>query len=152
MQEYRFETFFEQLGGSRGVVRLEGKQALEVAPPPEFGGLPDTWSPEDLFVSAVDSCLMMTFAFLARSRGLLVASYKSHAVGVLTKEKDGLRFTQVEVYPELTVEGGPDQVHLARELLHKAEGQCLVARSLSCPVKVFPFVEAAGTAAIVGPR
>jgi hypothetical protein len=49
------------------------------------------------------------------------------------------------------VDGGPDEVNLARELMEHAEAGCLVSRSLSCAVQVFPFVEAAGTAAILGP-
>lgn len=151
MREYRVETFFEQTGESRGTTTIKGKQALELAPPPEFHGPQGVWSPEDLFVSAVESCLMMTFAFNARSRGIKVESYKSRAVGVLVKEPEGIRFARVEVYPEVTIQGGPDQVALAREVMERSEGQCLVARSLSTPVKVFPFVESAGTAAIHGP-
>jgi len=151
MQDYRFETFFEQTGESRGEVRLEGKPGLTVTPPPEFGGPPGAWTPEDLFVSAAETCLMMTFAFLVRGKKLSVATYKSRAVGVLSKEREGLRFSRVEIYPEVTVNGGPDQVNLARELMRRAEAGCLVARSLSCPVQVFPFVESAGTAALLGP-
>ena len=93
---------------------------------------------------------MITFDHLARQRGLRVHSCRSRAVGVLVKDGAGLRFTRVEVYPEVTIDGGPDDVQAARELLQRAEELCLVARSLAAEVKVFPFAEAAGIAAILG--
>ena len=143
MTEYHVETFLEGTGPSRGVVRLEDKLPLEVAPPPEFGGPAGVWTPEDLLVSAVETCLMMTFSHLAQRRGLQVASYQSRAVGVLVKDASGMRFSRIEVYPELRVEGGDERVEQARDLLALAHEKCMVARSLAADVVLYPFVEAA---------
>ena len=36
---------------------------LTVATPPEFGGPESVWSPEELFVASVGSCLLSTFLY-----------------------------------------------------------------------------------------
>ena len=53
---------------STGSVRLSGDQlpALESAPPKEFDGPGDKWSPEELFLAAVVDCFILTFRAIAR--------------------------------------------------------------------------------------
>ncbi|HVC86551.1 MAG TPA: hypothetical protein VNC40_03900, partial [Gaiellaceae bacterium] len=60
-KEYRFPVDIAWDGGRRTTARVDGKQPLRIATPPEFKGTdPDLWSPEDAFVTAAGSCLAVT--------------------------------------------------------------------------------------------
>ena len=55
---------------------------VEVATPPEFAnGMPGIWSPEHLFVAAVNSCLMTTYLAIADNSKLPFVSFSSRATG-----------------------------------------------------------------------
>ena len=70
-REYRFPVEIAWDGGRRTTARVEGKQPLDIATPPEFRGTdPDLWSPEDVFVAAAGSCLAVTIAALADGQHL----------------------------------------------------------------------------------
>ena len=45
----------------------QGLPALETAPPVEFGGPGDRWSPETLLVASVADCFILTFRAIARA-------------------------------------------------------------------------------------
>jgi len=63
-----------------------------------------------------------------------IVSYYSDAEGRIEKQKDGFRFTNVEVRAKVTLK----QQELAekiRELGDLAEKYCLVSRSVACPVR-----------------
>ena len=53
---------------TQGDVALEGERLPPIAsaPPTEFGGPGDRWSPETLFVAAVADCFVLTFRGIAR--------------------------------------------------------------------------------------
>lgn len=108
---------------------------LESAPPAEFGGPGDRWSPETLFVAAVADCFLLTFRAIARGSKLPWTKLRCQAEGVLDKTEGGTRFTGVELRAELTVPAGTDEDRCKR-LLEKAEKGCLVSRSLACPVQL----------------
>ena len=42
---------------------FSGPGELKVGPAPEFNGSPETLNPEELFVAAVNNCLMTTFFY-----------------------------------------------------------------------------------------
>ena len=112
---------------------FSGPGELEVGPAPEFGGSPETLNPEELFVAAINNCLMTTFFYFARKMNVEILSYYSEAQALLEKQKDGLRFTNVDVRAEVRLK----QQELAekiRELEDLAEKYCLVSRSVVCPV------------------
>src|SRR5262245_32660600 len=80
---FSYRTGVRWLGNRSGLIRSEGKPDLRVASPPEFKGEAGVWTPEDLFVAALDLCTMTTFAALTQRRGLEIVSYDSSAEGTL---------------------------------------------------------------------
>ena len=57
---------------------------IEVVTPPEFPkGIAGYWSPEHLFVAAVNSCLMTTFLSIAENSKIEFTSFDSKAIGKL---------------------------------------------------------------------
>lgn len=121
----------------------DGLPPLPVAPPPQFGGRGEVWTPEHLLVGAVSSCLLSTFLAVAELSSLHVLSFEAPAVGTLERGADRrYRFALVEVHARVTVASQADAEKAAR-LFPKAEAACLITRSLSCPVLVHPRIEVA---------
>jgi len=118
-------------GGAEGEVALEGEKlpALATAPPAEFGGPGDRWSPETLLVGAVADCFLLTFRAVARASKVEWQELDCDVEGVLDKADGRTRFTELHVRARLRVPEGTD-TERARRTLEKAERGCLVTNSL----------------------
>ncbi len=132
-----FETALRWTEGKQALLNARDNPLLQVATPPEFGGPPRTWCPEELFVASVESCLMSTFLYFAERFGLSLAAYSSRSRGVLAKTPEGLRFSGVEVRIDVAWDNG-ESLAKARSLRlrEKLERYCPVSASLSCPVSL----------------
>lgn len=118
-------------GRTAGHVELSstGLDVLESAPPAEYGGPGDRWSPETLLVAAVADCFVLTFKAIARASKLDWSSVSCDVEGVLDRDGDVTRFVSFTVHALLDVPAGTDEAR-AKRLLAKAEETCLVTRSL----------------------
>ena len=106
-----------------------GVQDLESAPPAEFGGPGDQWSPESLLVAAVIDCFVLSFRAIARASKLEWVSLDCSANGVLDRVDRKTQFTGFSITAELVVPSGTDEAK-AQRLLQKAEDACLITNSL----------------------
>jgi len=106
--------------------------------------VPPPWSsasavdPEEAFVAAVSSCHMLTFLYLASKQGLALASYRDHAIGVMTKGANGVPWvSKVTLHPELgwVSERKPTAEELAA-LHHRAHLECFISNSIKTEVVV----------------
>jgi peroxiredoxin-like protein len=102
---------------------------LESAPPAEFGGPGDRWSPETLLAAAVADCFILTFKAIARASKLDWESLSCDVDGVLDRADDVLRFTEFKLRVTLDAPSGTDE-RKAMRLLEKAENSCLITNSL----------------------
>lgn len=133
-KEFHFPLSVEWIGERRVAAHVQGKQAVEIMPPPVFRGTdPTTWSPEDLFVAAAASCLAVTFTGLATRAGLAYTQLKVDGDGVAGTRPDG-RFGFTRLLLRLVLETDPANETQARELAETAEATCLVSASLDLPV------------------
>jgi organic hydroperoxide reductase OsmC/OhrA len=107
-----------------------GLDNLDSAPPAEYGGPGDKWSPETLLVAAVADCFVLTFKAIARASKFDWSSVACNVEGVLDRQDDVTRFSSFQIRAVLDVPVGTDEVR-ARRLLDKAEENCLVTRSLT---------------------
>jgi organic hydroperoxide reductase OsmC/OhrA len=134
-KEFHFPLRVEWNGARRVAAQVEGKQPIEVAPPPVFRGTdPTTWSPEDFFVAAAASCLAVTFTGLAERAGLEFTGLAVDADGVCGRRDDG-RFGFTRLLLHLELETDAARATEARHLAEEAETNCLVASSLDLPVE-----------------
>jgi organic hydroperoxide reductase OsmC/OhrA len=124
-------------GGRRVAAGVDGKQSIEIAPPPVFHGGEDpaTWSPEDFFVAAAASCLAVTFTGLAARAGLEYSSLSVDADGVCSLRSDR-RFGFTRLLLRLELETDAAQESLARQLAEQAEETCLVSASLDVAIEM----------------
>jgi organic hydroperoxide reductase OsmC/OhrA len=124
-------------------VASPGLPALVTAPPVEFGGPGNLWSPETLLVAAVADCFILTFRAIARASRLDWVALECGAEGVLDRVDGVTRFTGVTVRAHLTVPAGASE-SLATRLLEKAEHGCLVTNSLLAERHLEATVSVAG--------
>ena len=110
---------------------FSGPGELEIGPAPEFDGSPETLNPEEMFVAAINSCIMTTFFYFVRKSNVEISSYYSDAEGQVEKQSDGFRFTNVEIRAKVTLQK-PDFAEKVREFGNLAEKYCLVSRSVTC--------------------
>lgn len=144
-KEFHFPLSVEWIGERRVTAHVEGKEPIEIAPPPVFRGTDaSTWSPEDFFVAAAASCLAVTFTGLAARAGLGYAALAVEGDGVAGLREDG-RFGFTRLLLRIVIEADPSDAQLARELARKAEETCLVSASLDLPVETVIEVNQRGT-------
>jgi organic hydroperoxide reductase OsmC/OhrA len=117
-----------------------GPGELAIGPAPEFGGRAGSLNPEELFVAAINGCLLMTLSYFLQRSKIEIESYEADAEGQVKKDKDGLRFVEVTVRATATVKD-PSVAEKICDLAGLAEKHCLVSRSVSCPVHYHLSVE-----------
>jgi peroxiredoxin-like protein len=119
----------------RGSLSAVEKSNIVVGSPPEFKGDPDVWTPEELLVGSLNTCIMLTFLSLAQARGLTPAAYESEAEGLLQNVEGKFRITEVTVRPHVTVKQEAE-LERARELMERAEGECFISNSIKSKIKI----------------
>src|SRR5260370_16241753 len=121
----------------RGLLSAVEKPNIVVGSPPEFKGEPDVWSPQELLVGSVNTCIMLTFLSLAQARGLTPAAYESEAEGLLENVEGKYRITEVTVRPHITV-NGEAELDRAREIIERAEAESFISNSVKPPLNIIP--------------
>jgi len=113
-------------------VESVGLPALSTAPPAEFGGPGDLWSPETLCVGAVANCFVLTFRAVARAAKLPWVSLRADAIGTLDRVQGVTQFTRFAIHALLDVQAGVSEQD-AKAALERAERACLIRNSLKGP-------------------
>lgn len=108
-----------------------GAEDLKSAPPVEFGGPGDRWSPETLLTAAVADCFVLSFKAIARASKFSWNELECDVDGKLDRVNGQLEFTGFSVNARLIIDAGADAAK-GEKLLHKAEKACLITNSLSC--------------------
>lgn len=129
--QYYFEVQLHWQEGRKGILTANDvKDTIKVATPPEFeGGIPDMWSPEHLFLSALSSCFMTTYLAIAEKRRLTISHFESNAIGHIALVEGHLEFVSVNLFPKIFVDKQED-VAIANDVLMKAYKHCIVANSI----------------------
>jgi len=130
-------------GESLVPVSAAGLPDIDTAPPPEFGGPGDKWSPETMLVATVSNCFILTFRSVARLSKVDWTRIRCHTEGILDRVDKVTRFVEFKVRADLDVPAGVD-VEKATRALEKAEHACLVTRSLNGTITLETHVEVGG--------
>ena len=120
--------------GRDHVLRAPGLPDLPGTADPTFHGDRDRWNPEQLLLSALAQCHMLSYLHVAVKNGISVVSYGDDAEGTLRLNRDGSgEFTSVLLRPVVRIsEGSPE---LATALHEEAHRLCFIARSVNFPVE-----------------
>ncbi|NCT18994.1 MAG: osmotically inducible protein OsmC [Flavobacteriaceae bacterium CG2_30_34_30] len=109
---------------------------IEVATPPDFPkGMPDIWSPEHLFVAAVNSCLMTTFLAIAENSKLDFIRFESNAVGNVEQVDGKFKVTEIILKPVVTIPSSMN-ADRAERIVQKSEANCLISNSITTKISL----------------
>lgn len=127
---------------AEGDVALEsgGLPKLASAPPAEFDGPGDRWSPETLLLAAVADCFVLTFRAVAKASKLEWRSLVCEVEGTLDRVERVMQFTELRVRATLRVPSGTDEAR-AQRALERSEKGCLVTNSLKARSQLSAEVE-----------
>ena len=142
MQKFPHRYVVEATGDGFDDIELSSGSlpALRSAPPTEFDGPGDRWSPETLLVAAVAGCYLLTFRAVARASRVSWTWLRCHVSGTLESVDKAPQFTDVELSVRLSIPPTMDQEQ-ARRALEKAERLCLISRSLKATTHLTCAVE-----------
>jgi peroxiredoxin-like protein len=114
--------------------------SITVATPPEFPkGEPNIWSPEHLYIAAVNSCLMTTFLAIAENSKLDFVSFDSTASGKLEKVDNVFMISEIELKPKVILRNEKDKERALR-IIEKSEKACLISNSIKSKIVLSPEV------------
>jgi peroxiredoxin-like protein len=120
-------------------VCAEGLPNLASAPPAEFDGPGDAWSPEQLLLAAVASCFMFTLRAVAQASRVDLVSLELAVSGTVDRCDGRMRFTEIVLRPRVQVPAATE-CERALRVLEKAERGCIVSASLAIPVRLEPEI------------
>lgn len=115
-------------------VSIKDKAGLECSSDAAFRGDKTKHTPEDLLVASIAGCHMLWYLHLCSQAGVIVTNYVDKAEGTMEVSNDGGgRFTQVTLYPEITITDEAMQPK-AIELHSRANELCFIANSCNFPI------------------
>ncbi len=113
-----------------------GKQTLSASADATFRGEREKWNPEEMLLSALSSCHMLSYLHICADAGIVVTAYTDAAEGSMELRTDGSgRFISVILRPRVTVAAGTD-VETAQILHHLAHEKCFIANSVNFTIEV----------------
>lgn len=129
-------------GGPSGYAELStpGTPPLRTAPPADYDGPGDAWSPEHLLLAAVQACFLFTLRAIAHMSKVEFTRLELEAVGAVARSEGVTRFTEIVLRPMLAVPAGMNRERIL-QIMEKAEKACLVSASLSTPVRLEPRIQ-----------
>jgi peroxiredoxin-like protein len=126
-----FESRLNWLPGGIGILHApDVNGTIHVATPHQFGGSGKEWSPEHFFLNAVISCYMSTFISLNKKANIPVTHFECRATGLVELAAGKYKFTQIHVYPKISVDNEPMREKAAL-LMKKTEQYCLISNSIN---------------------
>lgn len=140
-----YNTTVSWKGEHWGHLKLGNGPEMDFSAPPDAEGHPDVLTPEDAFVAAVNTCVMMMFIWAAERFKLSLVSYNCYAEGAKLIELDRTEiFTQVVLRPKIVVRAGEENKAAiekrVRRALESAQKYSLVANSIKSQIIVEPEV------------
>jgi organic hydroperoxide reductase OsmC/OhrA len=124
-----------------GHIKLGNGPEMDFSAPPDAQGHPGVLTPEDAFVAAANTCVMMMFIWAAERFKLDLVSFECYGEGTKLIELDRTEiFTQVVLRPKIVVgAGGQDKAAVekrVRRALESAQKYSLVANSIKSEIVV----------------
>ena len=139
-KQFIYRNSLKWICEKKGLLSSPGRPDIEIATPVEFKGHAGIWTPEDLFVASVNSCIMTTFLYYAEKQGIEFLSYESRAEGVLEWTQGRFIFSEIKVKPLIFVKRDSD-IQKVKEMIELSEKNCLISNSIKCEVKVLPEIK-----------
>jgi organic hydroperoxide reductase OsmC/OhrA len=117
---------------------MEQKPDLKLTTDNALYGNKTIHNPEDLLLTALSSCHMLSYLYVCAIEGVVITGYTDNATGIMVEDiSGGGHFTEVTLNPTFTV-ADSSMIEKAIALHHKASEVCYIANSVNFPVKHHP--------------
>lgn len=134
----RSKDFTYEFFNRNHTVMFSGQQFLNNSAATEYLGNADMANPEELLVSSLASCHMLTFLAIASKSGYIIETYNDQPIATLDKNEEGrLAVTTIDLKPvtEFSGEKIPNDEQL-KSLHEKAHRNCFIANSIKSKVNI----------------
>ncbi|MFT6810395.1 MAG: organic hydroperoxide reductase OsmC/OhrA [Saprospiraceae bacterium] len=119
---------------------IKGKLPLVISAAKEFKGDGTKYNPEDLLLTALTSCHMMSYFYVCQQNNIDLISYEDEAEGILSLNKDASgAFSLVTLRPKVQISEG-NHLQLAKELHKQAHELCFIANSCNFEIRIVPVL------------
>jgi organic hydroperoxide reductase OsmC/OhrA len=141
-----YHTTVTWKGEHRGHIVMGNGPEMDFSAPPDAQGHPGVLTPEDAFVAAANSCIMMMFIWAAERYRLKLLSYECRAEGTKLIALDRTEiFTHLRFKPVIRVAAGgeePTRVEArTRRAMQSAQKYSLVANSVKSEIIIDPEIQ-----------
>jgi organic hydroperoxide reductase OsmC/OhrA len=141
-----YHTTVQWKGEHRGRIQMGNGPEMDFSAPPDAHGHTGVLTPEDAFVAAVNTCVMMMFIWAAERFKLDLVSYDCFTEGTKLIELDRTEtFTKVALRPRIVVRAIESEMESARKrvqrALESAVKYSLVANSIKSEIVIDPSIE-----------
>ena len=141
-----YHTTVNWKGEHWGHIAMGNGPEMDFSAPPDAQGHPDVFTPEDAFVAAANTCIMMMFVWAVERFKLDLISYECRAEGTKLIELDRTEiFTHLYLRPIIRIaaaDENPAKVEVrVRKALQAAQKYSLVANSIKSEVIIEPTIE-----------
>ena len=145
-QTATYHTTVHWKGEHWGHIRMGNGPEMDFSGPPDVHGHAGVLTPEDAFVAAVNTCVMMMFIWSAERFKLGLLSYECRAEGTKLIELDRTEiFSEVKLNPKIVVRAdrsGQENVQKrTRQALQSALKYSLVANSIKSKLIIEPEIQ-----------
>jgi organic hydroperoxide reductase OsmC/OhrA len=119
---------------------------MDFSAPPDAQGHSGVFTPEDAFVAAANTCIMMMFLWACERLKLNLIAYECRAEGTKLIELDRTEiFTQIRLFPDIRVKADEEtttsiETRIQRAL-KSAQKYSLVANSIKSEVIIEPRIK-----------
>ncbi len=148
-QTATYPTTVRWTGAHRGRVIMGNGPEMEFSAPPDAHGQAGVLTPEDAFVAAANTCIMLMFIWAAERFKLNLLSYECRAEGAKRTEIDRTEtFSQLHLRAAIRVSAGAEPRDViearVRRALQAARKYSLVANSVKAELLMEPDIVIAG--------
>jgi organic hydroperoxide reductase OsmC/OhrA len=141
-----YHTMVQWKGEHWGRIQMGNGPEMDFSAPPDAHGHAGVLTPEDAFVAAVNTCVMMMFIWATERFKLDLVSYDCGAEGTKLIELDRTEiFTRVALHPRIVVRAGATELESTRKRVQRALESTvkysLVANSIKSEIVIDPKIE-----------
>lgn len=141
-----YHTTVTWKGEHWGHLKMGNGPEMDFSAPPDAQGHAGVLTPEDAFVAAANTCIMMMFIWTAGRLKLDLQSYKCYAEGKKLVGLDRTEiFAELVFQPKIVVKAnGTDFERVSKQILRALEAAqkySLVANSVKSTITIEPIIE-----------
>ncbi len=136
---YKYQTTVRWKGEHWGHLVCGNGAEMDFSAPPDAHGHAGVMTPEDAFVAAANTCIMMIFLWACERFKIPLVSYECAAEGIKTVELDRTElFTDIVLRPRICVQ--PCDENRIQRAVQAAQKYSLVANSVKSRVTIEPEI------------